>query len=327
MINFTSTQARTYSRLGQRGAIFGLALPELAQENPNIVALSADLASLSGMDRYKTMFPDRFYNIGIAEQNMIGIAAGLSSECYLPIVTTYATFISLRSCEQIRHFLGYMKMNVVVVGSGAGLVQAYSGSTHYAIEDMAVMRSIPNMVVLSPADAGSAVMAFESALKCKEPVYIRLTGGLNCPIVYKEPFDYQIGKSNVIIEGTDVVIYATGVMVSHAIKAVSLLQTSSISVKVVDMHTIKPIDRMEIEADLDCKLMVSLEEHNVIGGLGGAVSEVLSDYANSPVLLKLGVHDAFGTVGDYEYLLSQNRLLPDQIAEDIKNKYEQLYKI
>jgi len=324
MKKFTSTQARTYSRLGQRGAIFGLALPELAQENPNIVALTADLASLSGLDRYKSMFPDRFYNIGIAEQNMIGIAAGLSSECYLPIVTTYATFVTLRSCEQIRHFLGYMKMRMVVVGSGAGLVQAYSGATHYAIEDLSVMRSIPNLVVLSPADAGSALLAFEWAVGSDRPVYIRLTGALNCPIVYKEGFDWQLGKSNVLLEGKDIVIFATGVMVFTAMKAAIILSEHAISVKVVDMYSIKPIDRQEIEDDLDCKLMVSLEEHNVIGGLGGAISEVLSDYAHSPILLKLGIHDSYGLAGDYEYLLSQNRLMPDEVASDILTKYEHI---
>lgn len=318
--------AKVYSKLGQCGSVFGLSLMDECKKWP-IKVLSADMSVVAGLGRFKDVYHDSFFNVGIAEQNLIGMSAGFSSEGFMPIAVAQATFITMRCFEQVRQYLGYMHYKVIVVGINSGFALTFFGSTHYAIEDMAVMRSIPNMVVLSPADAGSAVMAFESALKCKEPVYIRLTGGLNCPIVYKEPFDYQIGKSNVIIEGTDVVIYATGVMVSHAIKAVSLLQTSSISVKVVDMHTIKPIDRMEIEADLDCKLMVSLEEHNVIGGLGGAVSEVLSDYANSPVLLKLGVHDAFGTVGDYEYLLSQNRLLPDQIAEDIKNKYEQLYKI
>ena len=317
-----STKAKIYSRLGQRGSIFGMATLDAAQNDSQLMVLTADLASLSGLDRYASKYPEQFLNIGISEQNMLGIAAGLSAEGYHPVVTTYATFISLRSCEQIRHYLGYMGLKVIVIGSGAGLIQAYSGNTHYSVEDLAVMRAIPNLTVLSPADAGSAVKAFDASLKHDTSVYIRLTGGLNCPIVYKEEFDYVIGCANTVREGEDIVIFATGVMVYQALLVADILQEQEVRVKVVDMHSIKPIDINAIRDNQSAKLFVSIEEHNVIGGLGGAIAEVLSEFTAYPKLLRLGIHDVFNIAGEYENLLGQNRLLPQQLAEDIMGKYK-----
>lgn len=321
MSELNSTKAKIYSRLGQRGAIFGVSALDAAKDDSLLMVLTADLASLSGLDRYVNKYPEQFLNIGIAEQNMLGIASGLSAEGFHPIVTTYATFVSLRSCEQIRHYLGYMGLKVIVIGSGAGLIQAYSGNTHYSVEDLAVMRAIPNLTVLSPADAGSAVKAFEASLKNNTSVYIRLTGGLNCPIVYKEDFNYTIGRANTIREGDDIVIFATGVMVYQGLLAADILQEHSVSVKVVDMHSIKPIDANAIQENQTAKLFVSIEEHNIIGGLGGAISEVMSEAAAYPELLRLGIHDVFNVAGDYDNLLEQNRLLPQQIAEDIIVRY------
>ena len=324
MIELNSTKARTYSRLGQRGSIFGMAVADLVQEDEHLVVLTADLASLSGLDRYVSKYPNNFLNVGIAEQNMLGIAAGLSAEGYHPIVTTYATFISLRSCEQIRHYLGYMGLKVIIIGSGAGLIQAYSGNTHYSIEDLAVMRAIPNIVVLSPSDASSAVKALEAAHKSPNSVYIRLTGGLNCPIVYNEDFDFAIGKSINVREGSTITVFATGVMVHQALLAAELLQNVGISMGVVDMHTIKPIDVEIIESHKTSRLFVSIEEHNIIGGLGGAIAEVMSCRDCFPPLLRLGIHDLFNLAGDYDNLLEQNRLLPQQIADDILIAYNKL---
>lgn len=320
----TSSQARIYSRLGQRGSIFGCSVLEHAKSNNNLVVLTADLASLSGLDRFTKTFPEKFLNIGIAEQNMIGIAAGLSSEGYLPVVTTYATFITMRSCEQIRHYLGYMGLKVIVIGSGAGLIQAYSGNTHYTIEDLSIMRAIPNIAVISPADAGEAVKAFEAALTYKQSVYIRLTGGLNCPIVYKDDYQYFIGQASTVREGEDVVVFATGTMVSSAIKVATDLSESGISTKVVDMHTIKPIDVSAIQKCKKLKLFVSIEEHNIIGGLGSAISEVMSSETGYPPLLRLGIDDTFNLAGDYNDLLSQNMLLPYQIKASILERFSKL---
>ena len=317
MFEITRISARTCSMLGQRGSIFGQAVLEAAQEDEKFILLTADLATLSGMTKYIDKYPNQFYNIGIAEQNMIGISAGLAAEGFHPCATTYATFITMRSCEQIRHFCGYMKEKIIVVGSGAGLSQGFAGNTHYTIEDLAVMRSIPNITIMSPADGASAVKQFELARKAEGAVYMRLTGNLNCPMVYKEETDFEIGKAKLLKEGSDVVIYAVGTMVSAALKAAALLEEKEISVTVYDMFTVKPIDREAVIASKSYKLAVTIEEHNKMGGLGAAVAEVMTEQVGMPKLLRCGIHDSFDLACDYDGLLAQNRLTPELIAEDI----------
>lgn len=320
----TSLNSKIYSRLGQRGSVFGMAVLDAVENDPKNIVLTADLAFLSGLDRFIKKYPDNFINVGIAEQNMLGISAGLASEGFKPIVTTYATFLTLRSCEQIRHYLGYMDLKVIIIGSGAGLVQAFSGNTHYSIEDIAVMRAIPNITILSPSDAGQAVKAFEAALQEKHSVYIRLSGGLGCPIVYHEDFDFKIGNPIVLTKGNDITVFATGMMVASSLKVSAILGEVGLSVKVVDVHTIKPISDSVIKGNDSSKLLVTIEEHNIIGGLGGAIAETLATRGNAPPLLRLGIKDQFSIVGDYEFLLSQNRLQPEQIAEDILNIYKSI---
>lgn len=317
MFEITRISARTCSMLGQRGSIFGQAVLEAAQEDEKFILLTADLATLSGMTKYIDKYPNQFYNIGIAEQNMIGISAGLAAEGFHPCATTYATFITMRSCEQIRHFCGYMKEKIIVVGSGAGLSQGFAGNTHYTIEDLAVMRSIPNITIMSPADGASAVKQFELARKAEGAVYMRLTGNLNCPMVYKEETAFEIGKAKLLKEGNDVVIYAVGTMVSAAIKAAALLEEKGISATVYDMFTVKPIDREAVNACKSYKLAVTIEEHNKMGGLGAAVAEVMTEQVGMPKLLRCGIHDSFDLACDYDGLLAQNRLTPELIAEDI----------
>lgn len=317
MFEITRISARTCSMLGQRGSIFGQAVLEAAEEDEKFILLTADLATLSGMTKYIDKYPNQFYNIGIAEQNMIGISAGLAAEGYHPCATTYATFITMRSCEQIRHFCGYMKEKIIVVGSGAGLSQGFAGNTHYTIEDLAVMRSIPNITIMSPADGASAVKQFELARKAEGAVYMRLTGNLNCPMVYKEETDFEIGKAKLLKEGSGVVIYAVGTMVSAAIKAAALLEEKGVSATVYDMFTVKPIDREAVNACKSYKLAVTIEEHNKMGGLGAAVAEVMTEQIGMPKLLRCGIHDSFDLACDYDGLLAQNRLTPELIAEDI----------
>lgn len=317
MFEITRISARTCSMLGQRGSIFGQAVLEAAEEDEKFILLTADLATLSGMTKYIDKYPHQFYNIGIAEQNMIGISAGLAAEGFHPCATTYATFITMRSCEQIRHFCGYMKEKIIVVGSGAGLSQGFAGNTHYTIEDLAVMRSIPNITIMSPADGVSAVKQFELARKAGGAVYMRLTGNLNCPMVYKEETDFEIGKAKLLKEGSDVVIYAVGTMVSAAIKTAALLEEKGISATVYDMFTVKPIDREAINACKSYKLAVTIEEHNKMGGLGAAVAEVMIEQTGMPKLLRCGIHDSFDLACDYDGLLAQNRLTPELIAEDV----------
>ena len=322
MVTLDKISSRTYSRLGQRGAIFGMAACDAAKDDSKFVLLTADLAQLSGMDRYVKLYPEQFVNAGIAEQNMLGMSAGLAAEGYHICASTYATFITMRSCEQLRHYFGYMNLPGVIVGSGAGLCQGFAGNTHYTIEDISMVRAIPNVSIISPADAGSAVKLFEESLKQKNAVYMRLTGNLNCPIVYKEDVEFKIGGSNMVKQGSDITIFATGTMVSHAIKAANALEEDGLSVAVVDMYSLKPVDENAILDACSSKLLVSVEEHNINGGLGSIISEVLTKKGNTPRLLRLGIDDIFNLAGSYENLLSQNRLMPEQIEEDVKKAFE-----
>lgn len=318
MFEITRMTARTCSMLGQRGSVFGQAVLEAAKEDDKFMLLTADLATLSGMDRYCKTYPNQFINVGIAEQNMVGIAAGMAAEGFHPVVTTYATFVTMRSCEQIRHYLGYMKQKVIVVGSGAGLSQGFAGNTHYTIEDISMMRAIPNLQILSPADAASAVKMFDVARASESPVYIRLTGNLNCPMVYKDEAQFEIGKSNKLADGDDITIFACGTMVSTALAVAKSLSDEGIEASVVDMYSIKPIDREAILASKNAKLIVTIEEHSKMGGLGAAVAEVVAEESGFPRLLRLGIADVFDLAGDYNGLLEQNRLTTPQIVEDIK---------
>ena len=310
--------ARAYARLGQSGSIFGMALMDISEEN-DVKIVSADMSVVAGLDRFKRTYLNDFYNVGIAEQNLLGVAAGLASEGHKTIAVAQACFITMRSFEQARQYMGYMNNNVIAVGINSGFALTFFGNTHYCIEDLTLMRSIPGMTVLSPADAGSAVKAFEAAVRIDGPVYMRLTGGLMTPVIYKDDFDYTIGKAITLKEGTDVTVFATGTVVANVLKAADSLQEEGISVKVVDMHTIKPIDREVIIACKDSRLIFTVEEHNTNGGLGSAIADVMSEVGGMPQMVKLGVHDAFSMVGDYNYMLEQHRLTPELIKEDIEN--------
>lgn len=310
---------RVYFRLGQSGSIFGMELMEQAV-NYSLKVLSSDMSVVAGLDRFKKEYPENFYNVGIAEQNLLGVAAGLDSEGFKTIAVAQACFISMRSFEQVRQYLGYMGGKVMCVGINSGFSLTFFGNTHYAIEDMALMRSIPNMTVLSPADAGEAVKLFDAALKVDGPVYLRLSGSLNTPIVYKEDYELKIGQAINLKEGEDITIFATGLMVGNALKAADILLEKGITATVVDIHTIKPIDKNTILKNCGKKLLVSVEEHNVVGGLGTAIADVLSEQRNSAPLLKLGIQDHFMPVGDYKYLVEQSGLTPEQIAASIENK-------
>jgi len=322
MLTFNSLNFRTWAKLGQRGAFFGIAVFEVVEQFANTMILTADLAYLSGLERFINKHPDKFLNIGIAEQNMLGISAGLAQEGKIVFATTYATFISMRSCEQLRHYLGYMKSNVKIVGTGAGLIMTYSGNTHYTIEDLAIVRAIPNITILSPADATESVKTALAAAQHDGPVYIRLTGGLNNPMVYKEDYTFEIGKAITITDEGDITIFATGTMVYNSLEAAKFLKPKGIHARVVNIHTIKPIDTDCINyAKSISKLLVSVEEHSKIGGLGGAIAEHISSQSNHVPLLRLGIADQFRHAGDYNYLLGQNELLPEQIALNIEQKY------
>lgn len=323
MIDFTPINIRTWSMLGSCGA-FGIAAMELPEVNDKSVILTSDLCTFSGLDRFKAKYPNRLYNIGIAEQNMVGIAAGMAKEGFTPFATTYATFASMRCADQIKVNMGYMALPVKLVGLTAGFSVGILGATHIALEDIAVMRSIPNIVILSPADCTATIKAFFAAAKTETPVYLRLSGTMNNPAVYKENFDFEIGKAITLREGTDVAIIATGTMVYNTLKAADKLAENGISVKVIDMHTIKPLDIEAIKAACSAKLLVTVEEHSIYGGLGGAVAEALSLEISKPPHLIIGVSGDYPHAASYPYLLEQAELTPEKITKKIQKTYMEI---
>lgn len=305
------------SMAGQGGSIFGISLIELMGKRKDLMVLSSDMSTPAGLDKFKAAYPDHFMNLGVAEQNMIGTAAGLAEEGYKPICVAQACFITMRSFEQIRQYCGYMQIPMVIVGIGSGVSLQYMGNTHYAIEDIALMRTIPGMEVIAPCDSYQAVKAFEYAVNSNHPVYVRLFGGTAIPMVFNEESDFIFGKAIRMKEGADVQIVATGSMVVNAMKVADELAAEGIAASVVDMHTIKPLD---VEAiNLDTKLIATVEEHSIIGGLGSAVADVLSQHTSHPKLLKFGVNDRFLPVGSHQYLLQQCGLDIESIKKEIIN--------
>lgn len=303
------------SMFGQGGSAFGLALLDIVKSSPDTIVLSSDMSTPAGLDKFKAAYPDKFINVGIAEQNMIGIAAGLCAEGYRTIAVAQACFISMRSFEQVRQYAGYMKFPLVLVGIGSGFSLTYFGNTHFANEDMALMRTIPGMQVVAPCDAIEACKALEAAVKSESPTYIRLFGGAGTPIVYSGDIDFAIGESIRLTEGEDLQIFATGSMVAAAMRAAAMLADRGISAEVVDMHTVKPVDTKAI--NLNVPLIVTVEEHSVIGGLGDAVGAYLLGTGFHGEFHKIGVNDRFSSVGDYQYLTAENGLTPEAIAETI----------
>ena len=305
------------SMAGQGGSIFGISLIELMGKRKDLMVLSSDMSTPAGLDKFKAAHPDHFMNLGVAEQNMIGTAAGLAEEGYKPICVAQACFITMRSFEQIRQYCGYMQIPMVIVGIGSGVSLQYMGNTHYAIEDIALMRTIPGMEIIVPCDSYQAVKAFEYAVNSNHPVYVRLFGGTAIPMVFSEEADFIFGKAIKMKEGTDVQIVATGSMIVNAMKVANELAAEGVVASVVDMHTIKPLD---VEAiNLNTKLIATVEEHNIIGGLGSAVADFLSQYTSHPKLLKFGVNDRFLPVGSHQYLLQQCGLDVESIKNEIIN--------
>jgi transketolase len=287
------------------------------------MVLSADLGSSSGLSRFKNAFPDKFLNVGISEQNMIGVAAGLAKEGSVVFATSFAPFIAMRASEQIRMNMGYMDLNIKAVAIGSGIAMAFLGNSHYGIEDASIMRSIPNLTVVSPADCGEIVKTVFAASEYEGPMYIRLTGEANNPVVYKEDYNFEIGKAITLREGSEITIIANGTMVYESLEAAKILELEGLSATVVNMHTIKPLDTSVIDkAVASSKLVVSVEEHSVIGGLGGAISEYKTSLRNAPPQLIIGLPDKFGKVGEHRYLLEKYGLTAKQIAEKIVKQYE-----
>jgi len=307
---------KLWSTIGAR-ATLGIAALELAKEIDNLMVLTCDVSTSAGLDRFRKTFPEKYLDLGIAEQNMIGVAAGLASENFNVITTTFAPFQTMRCCEQIKVNLGYMGQKICMVGIASGLALGTLGYTHCCIEDVGVMRSIPGITIISPADSLETVKALENAVKSEKPSYIRLTGSSNNPIVYKKDYNFEIGKSITLREGKDITIFCAGSMVFQSLEAAKILESKNISATVINMHTIKPIDKVAIENASSSKLIVSVEEHNIIGGLGSAIAEHKSSLKMSPKQLILGIKDTYTKGGNYKFLQERHRLTSEKIVNDI----------
>ncbi|MDR1481592.1 MAG: transketolase family protein [Synergistaceae bacterium] len=320
MADITPANSRIWSKMGSR-AVFGAALLELASRRDDIYVLSADLIISSGLDRFSKAYPDRCFNVGIAEQNLIGVAAGMAHDGATVFATSFAPFISMRAGEQIRVNLGCMGLNVKAVGISSGLSIGHFGNSHYGIEDMSVTRSIPNITLLCPADGAEIFKVVFAAADLKGPVYIRLTGGVNNPVVYGCDYEFVIGKSIRLREGDDLTVITNGTMVYQSVKAAEILQGNGISASVVNMHTVKPLDTAAVDEAASRGPVVTVEEHSVIGGLGSAVAERKSTLKNTFPQLFIGLPDSYGKPGDYAYLLEKYGLTGELIAKRIEKFY------
>ena len=295
-------------------ASYGEALVELGRERDDFIVLDADLAAATQTGKFKKEFPERFYDCGIAEQNIATIAAGIAATGKKVFCSSFAMFAAGRAFEQVRNSIGYPHLNVIIGATHAGISVGEDGATHQCCEDIALMRTIPGMTVINPADDTEAKMAVRAALELDGPVYMRF-GRLAVPVIFDESYDFEIGKGVELKEGNDVTIVATGLMVNEALQAYDILKAEGINARIINIHTIKPLDEeIILKAAKETGAIVTAEEHSVIGGLGSAVCDVVS--ANCPVpVLKLGVNDVFGHSGPAPKLLDEFGLRAANIAE------------
>ncbi|MCF2558199.1 MAG: transketolase family protein [Bacteroidales bacterium] len=296
---------------------YGNALKELGKDHPDLVVLDADLASATKTSIFKKEFPDRHFDCGIAEGNMVVAAAGMSTMGLVPFVSTFAMFSAGRAFEQIRNSIGYPHLNVKIGATHGGISVGEDGASHQCCEDFALMRSIPGMTVICPSDDVEARAAVKAAYQMEGPVYLRF-GRLAVPVFHEESYQFQIGKGEVVREGKDLAIIATGLMVNEAIEAAKALEAEGISARVVNMATIKPLDEeLVLDCARSCGKIITCEEHSVIGGLGEAVCGLLAEKLPTPVR-KIGVNDEYGHSGPAAALLKQFGLSAEHIAQVAK---------
>ena len=292
---------------------FGEAIVELGKENRDILVVDIDIGKSCKTGDFRKQLPDQYLNVGIAEQNGAGLAAGLATCGKIPFVVTYAAFGSMRICEMIRQEIAYPNLNVKIACSHGGLTPANDGASHQAIEDMGILRTIPNMTVIMPADYTSAKTLVKAAAKFNGPVYLRFTRDA-VPVIYEENEEFEIGKAKLLRDGKDVSLIANGDTVCIALQAAELLAAKGISAKVLDMHTIKPLD---VDAVVSCieqtGKIVTVEDHNILNGLGSAVAEVMAECGKGK-LKRVGVLDQFGQSAPYERLLEMNGITAENVA-------------
>ena len=300
---------------------YGEALVELGKERDDFLVLDADLAAATQTGMFKKAFPERFYDCGIAEANMMSIAAGIAATGKKVICSSFAMFAAGRAFEQVRNSIGYPHLNVIIGATHAGISVGEDGATHQCCEDIALMRTIPGMTVINPADATEAKKAVRAALELNGPVYMRF-GRLAVPVIFGDDYNFEIGKGVQLKDGNDVTVIATGLMVNEALGAYELLKNEGINARIINMHTIKPLDKeIVLKAAKETGAIVTAEEHSVIGGLGSAVSETVCE--EYPVhVVKLGVYDTFGHSGPAVKLLDEFGLRAVNIAEKAKKAIE-----
>lgn len=296
---------------------YGEGLKVLAETNKNVVVLDADLSKSTKTASFKDVCPERFFNVGIAEQNLIGVSAGLAASGKIPFASSFAMFAAGRAYEIIRNSVAYPRLNVKIAATHAGLTVGEDGASHQMVEDLSLMRTIPGMVVLNPADAVEAKAAVLAAAEYQGPVYMRF-GRMNVPVLFDESYKFEIGKGVLLAEGTDVTFVATGIMVAMALEAREILAKDGISARVVNIHTIKPLDNnIIVESAEKTGAIVTAEEHSIFGGLGSAVSEVIVSEKPVPVEL-IGVRDTFGESGTPNDLLQKYGLTTEKMVEAAK---------
>lgn len=300
---------------------YGAALAQLGEQYDNIIVLDADLSKSTKTEVFKKKFPERFINMGIAEANMMSTAAGLSACGKIVFASSFAMFAAGRAFEQIRNSICYPCLNVKIGATHAGISVGEDGATHQCLEDIGIMRTLPNMVIINPADDTEARAAVEAAVKHYGPVYLRF-GRLGVPVLFGDDYKFEIGKGVQLKDGDDVSICATGLMVGYALEAAELLKADGINARVINIHTIKPIDKEIIsKAAYETGAIVTCEEHNIIGGLGSAVSEVVCETTPVPVL-RVGTKDVFGKSGKPYELLEYYGLTAENIAENARKAIE-----
>jgi transketolase len=306
-----------WSKMGPR-AMFGQFMLEIAKTNDKLMVLSADLGRSSGLDRFKKQYPDKYISVGISEQNLIGVAAGLAKEGYKVFVTSFAPFLSMRASEQVRMNLGYMKIPVNMVALGSGVSMGYLGNSHFGLEDIAIMRSIPNINISSPADCGElGKILHEYSSKNIGPSYTRLTGVPGSPLVYDKNYNFVFGEYSILENGSDLLILATGSIVSQAIIASKILSKKNIKCQIVNVHTLKPLSKKIGPLLAKFKKIVTIEEHSIIGGLGSIIAEKIVFCSYNSHLLNIALPDCFGPTGTYNYLLDFHGLTGPKIAKKI----------
>lgn len=319
MLELSKKTIMNWSRLGMRKSL-GYMLCDLVASDDKIIVLTADLANAGNLQVFAEKYPDKFFNIGIAEQNMTAVASGLAKEGFNVFIVSFAPFVSMRAYEAVRSLVGYMRLRVKIIAMGSGASLGYQGVTHYCFEDISLMRTIPGMEVYSPADCLDEAKCLQYFIQHDGPCYLRLTGSDGVSNVYKNDFDFIAGEPHLLRDGNDILILATGSVVSECIRAVRALKKENFTCAVYNVSTLKPVTFKKINFD-DYKLIITVEEHYICGGLGSILAEYLAGYSQHPRLIRIGIPDKFIKAEAYGDVLHNNGLSADILKEKILDSW------